>query len=407
MRPNTWQTWSQFLYRVSVVLDLHCTAFIAPVYSRDFDILGIALAVPSDFNLVDVDGAPWLRMRFANGDIASDELGHIGIMTRFQYLSDYFGTGNTALDAPLELIDIQRQGIQEAAKNSARYRFMATLNNFAKPEDLVKERKRFTIENLWSNAGGGLLLFPSTYKDIKELNQKQYSVDADQQKVIENRVYNYFGVNEKILNNSANADDLGAFYEGAVEPFAIQISDVITNMLFSQREQAAGNRLQFSADRLAYMTTQNKIALIQLATDRGELTQNEARRILNLPELPDGDKTIIRGEYYVQNYGDGEEYEDYSDDESEGYEDGSQEMVDDGAEDEESDEYDPEDDDDDFDDDDEVVDMTDEYQANLDGLVDDLKEIIDQADNGDFDGEDADDDGGEDDDDGQPGKSGD
>lgn len=434
MRPNSWQVWSQFLYRVSVVLDLQCTAFIVPVYSPIYDITGISLVVPSDFELVDVNGVPWLRLRFSNGNVASDELSHIGIMTRFQYLSDYFGTGNSALDATLELIDIQRQGIQEAAKNSATYRFMATLGNFAKPEDLAKERERFTTENLQKNAGGGLLLFPSTYKDIRELDHKQYSIDADQQKAIESRVFNYFGVNDKILSNSANADDLDAFYEGAVEPFALQLADVITNMLFSQREQSSGNRLQFSADRLAYMSTQNKIQLIQMASDRGELMQNEARRILNLPDLPDGNKTIIRGEYYVQQYGDDgqpvdldegmddgyeEDYGDNTDDlylgdpdldDSDEVDDESDEEDDDlgegdagndvdddaaGADDLDSDPEDEEADEEDFDDeDDEVVDMTDDFQEQLDSLIDDMKEILDRANDGEFDEDEEDGDDG-------------
>lgn len=435
MRPNSWQVWSQFLYRVSVVLDLQCTAFIVPVYSPTYDITGISLVVPSDFELVDVNGVPWLRLRFSNGNVASDELSHIGIMTRFQYLSDYFGTGNSALDATLELIDIQRQGIQEAAKNSATYRFMATLGNFAKPEDLAKERERFTTENLQKNAGGGLLLFPSTYKDIRELDHKQYSIDADQQKAIESRVFNYFGVNDKILSNSANADDLDAFYEGAVEPFALQLADVITNMLFSQREQSSGNRLQFSADRLAYMSTQNKIQLIQMASDRGELMQNEARRILNLPDLPDGNKTIIRGEYYVQQYGDDGQPVDLDEDMDDGYEeedygdntddlylgdpdlDGSDEVddesdeedddlgegdagndVDDdaaGADDLDSDPEDEKADEEDFDDeDDEVVDMTDDFQEQLDSLIDDMKEILDRANDGEFDEDEEDGDDG-------------
>lgn len=409
MRPNTWQTWSQFLYRLSAVLDLQCTAFIVPVYTPTFDIIGVTLVVPSDFELVDVNGTPWLRMRFSNGNIASDELSHIGIMTRFQYLSDYFGTGNSALDATLELIDIQRQGIQEAAKNSATYRFMATLANFSKPDDLAKERERFTTNNLQTNAGGGLLLFPSTYKDIKELDHKQYSIDADQQKAIESRVFNYFGVNEKILNNSATADDLDAFYEGAVEPFAIQLADVLTNMLFSQREQSSGNRVQFSADRLAYMSTQNKIQLVQQMSDRGELLQNEARRILNLPDLPGGNRTIIRGEYYVQEYDDegniieeedeDEELDDLADGADLGDDPDNPDEVDDEGEDlddldgDEPDLDDIDGDLEDEEDDDDAVEMMDDLQEQLDALVDNLKEIIDRANDGEFDNEEDGDDG--------------
>lgn len=301
-RPNEWATWSQFLYRLSAIVDLQCTAFIVPVYSPTYDVTGISLAIPQSYEVVNVNGVPWLRMRFAGGQIASDALTNIGIMTKYQYLSDYFGTGNDALEPTLELIDIQRQGIEGAAKNSATYRFMASMANFAKPDDLAKERERFTRENLTTSSSGGLLLFPNTYKDIKELSNKSYTVDADQQKVVANNIYNYFGVNEKILSNSATPEDLDAFYEGAIEPFAVQLADVLTGMLFTQTEQSYGNRVQFSADRLAYMSTQNKINLIQQMSDRGQLTQNEARRILNLPDLPNGNRTIIRGEYYITQF---------------------------------------------------------------------------------------------------------
>ena len=34
LKPNNWQTWSQFLYRTSTILDMHNTAFIVPVYDQ-------------------------------------------------------------------------------------------------------------------------------------------------------------------------------------------------------------------------------------------------------------------------------------------------------------------------------------------------------------------------------------
>ena len=76
--------------------------------------------------------------------------------------------------------------------------------------------------------GGGLLLFPSTYKDIKQIDVKPWVIDADQMKAIKDNVYEYFGVNEDILTNKAVGDAWSAFYEGAIEPFAIQFSEVVT-----------------------------------------------------------------------------------------------------------------------------------------------------------------------------------
>ena len=97
----------------------------------------------------------------------------------------------------MELINIQNQGIGEGVKSAATYRFMAQLANFSSTEDLKKERKRFTEENFSRDAdGGGLLLFPNTYKDIRQIDVKPWVIDADQMKAIKDNVYQYFGVND-------------------------------------------------------------------------------------------------------------------------------------------------------------------------------------------------------------------
>ena len=38
--PNEWQTWSQFMYRLSTILDIQNTAFIAPVLD-EFGLMGM------------------------------------------------------------------------------------------------------------------------------------------------------------------------------------------------------------------------------------------------------------------------------------------------------------------------------------------------------------------------------
>ena len=174
----------------------------------------------------------------------------VGIMTKHQYRSDMFGENNGALGETMQLLNIQRQGIEEYAKNSSSFRFMARLTNFTKPDDLSKERQRFDIENFQQNNGGGILLFPNTYSDIKQISQQSYSVDANQLKMINTSVQNYFGVSEKVLQNAAYGDEFSAFYEGEIETFAIQLSEVLTRMMFTERERSFGAEVFFTANRL-------------------------------------------------------------------------------------------------------------------------------------------------------------
>lgn len=304
--PNEFQTWSQFQYRLSTLLDVHNTAFITPVYDEYGQPSGIYTPLPSKCEIVQFQGVPYLRYEFNRGQKAAIELEFCGIMTKYQYKNDFFGETNDALKSTMELIHIQNQGIEEGVKSAATYRFMAELTNFAKPEDLALERQRFTAENL-AKDGGGLLLFPNTYRNVKQVDVKPWVIDAEQMKAIESNVYKYYGVNEDILQNHFNSENWSAFYEGAIEPFAIQESEVLKKMFFTLREQSQGNGVSVTANRLQYLSNQDKLNVSAQMADRGLMTRNEIREIWNLPPLPEpiGSQLPIRGEYY--NVGESEE----------------------------------------------------------------------------------------------------
>lgn len=299
--PNEFQSWSQFLYRLSTILDVHNTAFIVPVFDEYGEPSGVYAPLPSRCTIAQFSGVPYLRYEFQWGKRAAVEMAFCGIMTKHQYKDDFFGESNGALRPTMELIDITNQGIQEGVKSAATYRFMAQLSNFSKAEDLAKERKRFTSENFAADAeGGGLLLFPNTYSNIQQITAKPYVIDADQMKLIRANVFEYFGVNEKILTNEFSAETWAAFYEGAVEPWAVQFSEVMTKMLFTLREQSQGNLVMATANRIQYMSNTDKLAVSAQMADRGLMTRNEVRAIWNLPPLPEpyGSQIPVRGEYY-------------------------------------------------------------------------------------------------------------
>ena len=301
--PNQFQTWSQFMYRLSTLLDVHNTAFIVPIYDMYGRPSGVYTPLPSRCEIVQFgkgdNTTPYLRYEFSSGERAAIELEYCGIMTKYQYKSDFMGESNHALIPTLDLINIQNQGIQEGVKSAATYRFMAQVNNFTKAEDLRKERARFTEENFTKEAkGGGLLLFPNTYTNIKQIDTSPWVINASQMKAIQESVYEYFGVNEDVLTNKAYGDAWSAFYEGAIEPFAIQFSEVMTKMLFTLREQTEGNEVMATANRLQYLSNSEKLNVSSQMLDRGIMSINDVREIWNLPPVEGGDARIVRGEYY-------------------------------------------------------------------------------------------------------------
>lgn len=303
-RPNPWHTWSQELYRISTILDCCNNCIIVPIYdnNKDLNKIGIYAALPTQCTIVTYKDELWLKYKFMNGrQTAACRLNECAILTRYQFKNDFFGSDQSCLDETLDLMSITKQGIKEAVKSTAGYKFMAKLSNFSKASDLQAERESFSEAAFGKEAKkSGVLLFPNTYNDIKQIDIKPFTPDKDQMELINNNVYSYFGVNEDILMNKAAGDAWSAFYEGAIEPFAIQLSETLTSALFSDREVSIGSLVVFTANRIAYMTFADKLAYVEGLGDRGMLFIDEGREVFDLPPLPDGQgqKLMARGEYY-------------------------------------------------------------------------------------------------------------
>lgn len=287
------------MYRLSTILDIHNTAFIVPVYDDYGEPSGIYAPLPNRCTIVQYSDVPYLRYEFSDGNRAAVELAYCGIMTKFQYKDDFFGESNRALYPTMDLVHTQNEGIQEGIKSAASYKFMARVGNFTKTEDLKRERQRFTDDNFSKESDPyGVLLFPNTYNEIKQIDIKPWVIDADQMKIIENGVYDYFTMNEDVLQGKAYGDKWTAFYESAIEPFAIQFSEVVTKMLFTLREQTQGNKIMATANRLQYLSNKEKLEVSSQMLDRGIMSINDVREIWNLPPVEGGDVRIIRGEYW-------------------------------------------------------------------------------------------------------------
>lgn len=297
-KPNPWMNTSQFIYRIATILKVNTTAFIVPLYAEDYEtIIGFYPLLPGRTEVIQVGGEPWLRYYFQNGQKAAIEYSRVGVLTRYQYKNDFFGDGNGALSPTMNLLDIQKQGIIEGIKQSATLRFTAKLAQILNPADMIKEREYFSKENLSADNQSGVLLFDTKYAEVKQIDSKPFIVDAEQMKIIQNNVFNYFGTNEDILQNKYDENIWNAYYEGEIEPFALQLSLVLTNMLFTQKELAFDNSVIFTANRLQYASNTTKLQVSSQLFDRGILTTNQVMDIWNMAHVEDGDKRYIRREY--------------------------------------------------------------------------------------------------------------
>ncbi len=304
-KPNRIMDAKKYLYRLATVYMTDNTAFIAPLYDNFFEIIGFYPLLTSKCRIVDYDKKRYLRYDFGNGQHGSVELENVGIMNQFQYRDELFGESNACMRPTMDLMNVQNQGIIEGIKNGASIRFLAKLANSLKDKTIKEERKRFIENNLTVTNNGGVMMYDAKYEDVKVIDSKPFIVNPMQMSQIKENVFTYFGTNEKILQNNFTSDEWNAYYEGKIEPFAIEASLVHTNMVFSEREVACGNQIMFTANRLQYLTNSEKLNTVTQLFDRGFMTHNQGLEIFNMSPVENGDKRYIRKEYIETNNLDG------------------------------------------------------------------------------------------------------
>lgn len=296
-KPNYFMDTTKFIKRIATILAVEHTAFIVPIEDELGGVRGFYPIRPQRCEVVEAAGGVYLRYLFANGEHAAIEFEKVGIMTDFEYSDDLFGEDNSTLRPTMQLIHTQNEGIINAVKNSANIRFLAKLNNMMKPEDVRKERERFTEDNLSADNDSGMIIYDVKFADVKQVESKPYTPNALQMQQIQDNVCTHFGTNMDILQNKFDEETWNAYYEGKIEPFAIQLSLVMSNMIFSMRELARGNAVTFSANRLQYASNTTKLQVSIQLFDRALLNRNGVMDIWNMPHVEGGEKYYIRKEY--------------------------------------------------------------------------------------------------------------
>lgn len=299
IRPNVLMNTQQYLYRLATIFEIENNALITPLYDDSGTVEGFYPLVPSKGQFIEYEGVKYFRYQFDTGLYGAIEFEKLGRLTKFQYKNELSGENNAVLIPTLELMNAQNQGYINGIKNSAAIRFLAQLANNIKPKDIKAERERITKENLSSENNGGILLFDSKYKEIKQITSEPYTVDAKQMEQIQENVFTYFGTNKKIIQNSFNSDEWNAYYEGKIEPFALQMALEHTNILFSPKSLSFGNEVLFTANRLQYLSNIEKRGTLTDLFDRGFISHNQGLEIFNMAPVEGGDKRYIRKEYAI------------------------------------------------------------------------------------------------------------
>ena len=281
-----------FLYKLTTHYYLFNNAFAYLNRDSNGNLLSVypVTCTQADF-MTDNTGALYVQFRFKNGNTVILPYRDLIHLRRDFNSDELLGDTNEALQPALELAHTQNEGIINGIKSSANIRGILKYTQILAPEKLEAEKEKFVNDYLsMNNSGGVVVTDPKT--EYTPITSSVVSIDAEQLKTVQTKIYNYLGVTEAIVNSSYNEDEYNSFYESVLEPLALQLSLEFSRKIFTERELAFGNVITFDSGRMIYSNNSTKVNLIKELLPYGVLTINQALEILNLPPVADGDKRL-------------------------------------------------------------------------------------------------------------------
>ena len=299
-RPNSQMEAYSFYYKICANLKLTNNAFIYPEYSTSGELVAVWPLMSNRIDLLEKKGQLYLKFIFNTGKVKCVPYEDVIHMRGHFFDHDIFGSKNTALRPALEMASTINQGVSNAAKLINSIRGILSAKVSSKDEDLTKARDKFVQNNFQMSSNGSGIIVTDTKMDYTPINEKASPLSKDQLEYTKNAIYDYFGVNETIVQNKFKEDEWTAFYEGAIEPIAIQMSQCFTNCLFTDTERSYGNEVMFEANRLQYASNTTKVSVVKELAPIAVLMIDDVREIFNLAPLPNGEgQKVLQSLNYI------------------------------------------------------------------------------------------------------------
>ena len=293
-RPNIYMNGKDFIYKVRTMLEINNIVFIYIQRDAFGKCIGLYPMPKATYEAVDVGGELYIKFSFnGNGMVTTLSWEDLAVLRKDYNGSDVFTDSNDAILTSLDLLNTTNEGMANAIKSTANLRgILKSTKAMLSPEDAKAQKDRFVSDYMTMANGSGIASLDSTL-DFKELNIQPQIANYKSIEELRNNIYRYFGVNEEIIMSKAKTDMWQAFYEGQIEGFLLALSLELTNKIFTISQKNAGYEIIFEANRLDYISIENKLAFVALV-DRGAMTPNRWAAMFGLPPQPGGEFPVRR-----------------------------------------------------------------------------------------------------------------
>lgn len=285
VQPNSLMDTYSFIYKIISILENDNNAFVYIARDKSDFITGFYPVLAQNYYLFeDEAGNIFLKFKFINGQqyfLLYTDLIHL---RKFYNKHDIFGTNNKVLQTDLETAHTANEGISNAIKTTANLKGILKYNATLKPKDIEESKNAFVRDFLSLENESGIAAMDSK-GEFQEINMKPITLDSEQLKQVNYNIFDYYGISESIIRNDYTFEQWNAFYEGVIEPLAMQLSNVFTNKIFSKESIKKGHKIVFTANRLQYASLQDKTNLLKVVIPAGVIKTDEIREVLDFAPL--------------------------------------------------------------------------------------------------------------------------
>ena len=288
-RPNIYMNGKDFLYKVRTLLEINNVVFIYIMRDEFGKCVGLYPMPTAQLEAVEASGGLYITFRFPSGVVMTHSWEDLAVLRKDYNTSDIWGDSNGAILTSLDLLNTTNEGMANAIKSTANLRgILKTTKAMLSPEDAKKQKDRFVEDYMGLTNSSGIAMLDAT-QSFDPIEIKPAIANYKNVEELRNNIYRYFGVNEDAILSKLSGDSWEAFYEARIEPVLIALGLELTNKIFTNRERGFENEIIFESNRMQYMSTANKLALVQMV-DRKAMTPNEWREVMNMAPVPWGDE---------------------------------------------------------------------------------------------------------------------
>ena len=295
LKPNPYMNGKDMLAKLRNILEIKNTAFLYIERDSLNRVIGFYPVPYQTAQAVEYKNGMFVQFNF-NGRAVNQltiPWEDLAVVRNDYVNSDIFGESNFPILNTLEVINTLDRGAANAVKSTANLRgILKSTKAMLSPDDVKKQKETFVKDYMNLDNEGGIASIDSTQEFIP-ITMKPTTASAEETSAYRDKIYKYFGINEKIIKSDYTESQYDAFYESRIEPFLVALSLELKKKLFSDRELAFGNKVWFESNRLQFASAKTKISMVSLV-DRGLMTPNEYRELFNMSPYEGGDEFVLR-----------------------------------------------------------------------------------------------------------------